>query len=306
MAGLLDAAAYTQGDVFMREKTTLFAREWLPLCADSQLKKAGAYVSATIGGWPLFAIQDSAGATRGFRNACRHQGMMVLDKRSGQCDALRCRYHGWTYDLDGRLLSAPPLVAPADISAESNRLQSVALEVWGGLVMLSLQERPAPVVAQTRRIAQLVESARAARAAGQAFASIDVACNWKVVVENRLAAAHAKGARIEYQWPLLLLHESAAGLRVEQIMPRSFLRTRLIAYAFRYADRDVVSEDSNAAGENTCMAGEHGSMPEPLQAWIERSRSELEAAQASRATGTSAPLPASVAAFHQRWAAASA
>ncbi|MEO7403673.1 MAG: Rieske 2Fe-2S domain-containing protein, partial [Burkholderiales bacterium] len=108
----LGAAAYSQGDWFMQEKTSLFARAWVPICADQQIRERGQFASATVGGWPLVALRNDAGRVVGLRNTCKHQSMMVVEQAAGQCDVLRCRYHGWTYDLDGRFKSAPPLVAP--------------------------------------------------------------------------------------------------------------------------------------------------------------------------------------------------
>src|SRR5579871_4305 len=172
----MDAAAYTQGDFFMREKQGLFATAWLPLCARSQLEGPGAFVSATIGGWPLFAVRNAAGTLGGFRNTCRHQNMMVVESPAGRCENLRCRYHGWTYDLDGGLIAAPPLVAPPDLASPEHRLRRTALQEWGGLVMLCLNEAAAPVAGVPP----------AGSPAPAAAVTLDVACNWKVVVESRL------------------------------------------------------------------------------------------------------------------------
>src|SRR5258707_4221538 len=105
---MLPAKAYTQGDQFQREKQTIFAREFLPFCAAAQLADSGAFILHTIGGWPIFVIRGADGMLRGFRNVCRHQRMPVVDKPEGRCDELRCRFHGWTYGLDGGFVSAPP------------------------------------------------------------------------------------------------------------------------------------------------------------------------------------------------------
>jgi len=98
---------YAHGDAFQSEKRTLFAAEWLPLCAEGQVANAGDFLSATVGGWGVFGVRDREGAVRVLRNACRHQNMQVVGTPSGNCATFRCRFHGWTYDLQGRFLGAP-------------------------------------------------------------------------------------------------------------------------------------------------------------------------------------------------------
>src|SRR6185295_719349 len=117
---------YTQGDTFQTEKRTIFAKGWLPLCAEGQLARPGDFLALSVGGWSVIVVRDKEGAVRVLRNACRHQNMPVVGTPpSGNCETFRCRFHGWTYDLQGRFISAPPPVAPADPSPGANDLASL-------------------------------------------------------------------------------------------------------------------------------------------------------------------------------------
>src|SRR5438477_5458648 len=129
---------YSQGDAFQAEKRTVFSAEWLPLCAAGQLARGGDYVSATVGGWGVVGVRDKEGAVRVLRNACRHQNMQVVGTPSGNCETFRCRFHGWTYDLQGRFLSAPPPVAPADPTPGANDLVSLPVRMLHGLVFFAV------------------------------------------------------------------------------------------------------------------------------------------------------------------------
>ncbi len=205
----------------MLEKTSIFARMWLPLCAASQLAQHGDYMSATIGGWPLFAIRDDA-SIRAFRNTCRHQNMMVVEKPAGRCDVLQCRYHGWQYGLDGRFIAAPTLVAPADPTSPGNHLAPLATTEWRGLIFGSLRDDLPVSVAY----ADLAAASTGAENQGEVFMhalTTDVACNWKTFVEQRLTEHWA------FQWPMLTVLAKSGTVIVEQIVPRSFLRTRVVS-----------------------------------------------------------------------------
>src|SRR5258708_3573066 len=128
---------YAQGDAFQVEKRTIFSNEWLPVCADAQIAKPGDFLSATVGGWSVVAVRDKAGEARVLRNACRHQNMPVVGTPAGNCESFRCRFHGWTYDLAGKFLGAPPPVAPPDPTADL-ALQSLATAREAGLLFFSL------------------------------------------------------------------------------------------------------------------------------------------------------------------------
>jgi nitrite reductase/ring-hydroxylating ferredoxin subunit len=259
--------AYTQGDQFQREKATLFAREWLLLAARGQLAAPGRFVSHTVGGWPLFAIAGEDGAVRAFRNQCRHQQMPVVEKAEGECAELRCRFHGWTYDLAGRFVSAPPLVAPADPDAARNGLDPVGVLLADGLVLIRIDQGGVTEVPsiplEGRRFSGAVTS--------------DAGANWKAAAE----ALIEQGWRLV--WPLALVRDEGGARIVRQLVPRSFLRTRLV---------DLVFGDGP---------------PLPLERVGEAARADARAAelrQARLAEGAAVPASAAVAAFRERVAAA--
>ncbi len=222
----LPPEAYFKGEPFMLEKSAIFAREWLPLCAASQLATHGDYVSATIGGWPLFAVRDGQ-TVRAYRNTCRHQNMMIVEKPVGHCDVLQCRYHGWQYALDGRFIAAPPLVAPVDPAAQQHHLEPLSIGTWRGLVFGNLRDDASGFTAPAALAAVKMSVTE------HAFVQVrttDVACNWKTFVEQRLADGW------DLEWPLLAVRSTSNALIAEQVVPRSFLRTRIVSMVLGACD----------------------------------------------------------------------
>jgi phenylpropionate dioxygenase-like ring-hydroxylating dioxygenase large terminal subunit len=209
---------YSQGDAFQAEKRTVFSTEILPLCAEGQLARPGDFVSATVGGWSVFAVRDKEGAVRVLRNACRHQNMQVVGTPAGNCESFRCRFHGWTYDLQGRFLSAPPPVAPKDAQSSDLHLVSLPSAAASGIVFFSLAGPPTPV------------DAGALPAYGGTLVT-EIACNWKVLVEH-LLAEHTPSAGFTWAWPLLMVRRAGAVTIMEQVVPHTFLRTRLFTHVF--------------------------------------------------------------------------
>ena len=84
----------------------LLRRYPVAFCPSAALAETGAYIAREAAGTPLLAVRDADGTVKAFRNACRHRGMQVAEG-SGCKKAFACRYHGWTYGLDGALKRIP-------------------------------------------------------------------------------------------------------------------------------------------------------------------------------------------------------
>jgi nitrite reductase/ring-hydroxylating ferredoxin subunit len=267
------AASYTEGDAFQAEKRTVFSSAWLPVCHAGQIAAPGDYTSNSIGGWPVFAVRGSDGVVRAFRNVCRHQQMQVVEKPAGHCEQLRCRYHGWTYDLAGRFVTAPDPVAPADPSAPGNHLQALRTTQAHGLVLFTLGHDDAPAAAEL--------DALMSRSSGEYRGAVtaEIGCNWKTYLEQRLASAPEDAQRFAWQWPLLIVRDGASGLVAEQVIPRTFLRTRVVFHRLDGSGASIEAE-ANAA------------------------KAAAETLQAERAAGVMATPNPRVAMLHERLEAA--
>ena len=96
----------------------------------------------------MLVVRDEDGVLRAFRNVCRHRGSLLLTG-SGQCKAaIRCRYHGWTYRLDGELIGVPEGRAFGERLDKSQLgLMPARVEEMCGLVFVNL-DPDAPALAE--------------------------------------------------------------------------------------------------------------------------------------------------------------
>ena len=258
---------YSQGEAFGVEKRTIFSSEWLPVCAEPQIAKPGDFLTATVGGWGVVAVRDSGGTARVLRNACRHQNMPVVGTPAGNCESFRCRFHGWTYDLAGKFLSAPPPVAPANPQSPDVNLPSLAVGIEAGIVFFNLSTPQAAL-----------PTLGTLPAYGGTIAT-DIDCNWKVCVEHLLAGRPEHSADFVWHWPLLGVRRAGSVAIVEQVVPPTFLRTRLFTHVFgspaddhKQSDRTIkhvcerLQADRNAgtlaADEESLLASFHRRLDE--------------------------------------------
>lgn len=99
-------SAYVDPGRWERERVALFGRAPLVAALSPQLPSAGSQLPLDIAGVPLVLVRDEAGVARAYLNVCRHRGAPVVEQPD--CGRrMSCRYHGWTYDLEGSLVGLP-------------------------------------------------------------------------------------------------------------------------------------------------------------------------------------------------------
>lgn len=185
---MLAASAYTDPRVLTREREEIFAREWAYVAAASQLASSGDYVAADLAGYPVIVVNDD-GALRAFHNVCKHRGGPLLWDGEGSCSSFVCRYHGWTYGLDGGLRTARDFGGDS-AATDGIALAGVNVEAWRGLVFVNLDASARPLVDWIGGLA-----AECANFAMESFvlghrSSHAIAANWKVYAENYQEGYH--------------------------------------------------------------------------------------------------------------------
>lgn len=134
--GYLDRSVFTDPSLYELELARIFCRCWLFIVHEDQLRAPGDYFSTFMGADPVVAVRRSDETIGVYLNSCRHRGMKLCRADAGTARALTCSYHGWTYDLDGALVSAPNL---ADgyfdgLDLAANSLIAARVESYNGLV----------------------------------------------------------------------------------------------------------------------------------------------------------------------------
>jgi choline monooxygenase len=184
-AQTIPAAWYTAPEVADLERKAVFGTSWLPAGRVDQAAEPGSYFTADLAGEPIVVVRDTDGVLRAFFNVCRHRAARVACEAEGRAIRLHCRYHGWTYDLTGRLRGVPEFDGVQDFRREDNGLVPVAVDTWGPFVWVYLGADPPPLTAflapLIERCGPLFEGLRFV-----ARREYEMKCNWKVFVDNFL------------------------------------------------------------------------------------------------------------------------
>lgn len=184
--------------IFAAEQERLFSTMWVCVGRADQIPEAGDYLVATVGNESVLVMRGRDGEARAFLNVCRHRGAQLCSDPQGHLgQAVRCRYHAWSYGLDGRLLGAPNLANDERLDRAAHGLIPVNLGVWQGLIWLNLSDQPASLTRQVeapieKRFGSLDAFARYGVGDLRVGRSIsyEIDANWKLIVENFMECYH--------------------------------------------------------------------------------------------------------------------
>ncbi len=195
----LPSSAYTDPAHFALERAQIFTAEWMVACRAEEIPRPGDWRVFDIAGDDVLVIRGKDGTLRAFFNVCRHRGARLcaaVDEPAKPGRAalpqsvlangfVRCPYHAWLYDTEGRLIGAPFLAEGADFRRADFSLYPVSCAEWGGFVFLhttpehagSLPDQLGPIPARLAnyRLADL-------RIGHRTHYTVDA--NWKILCEN--------------------------------------------------------------------------------------------------------------------------
>ncbi len=188
-AWALPAPCYTQSHFAARERETVFAQGWQLVAHAARVELPGDHVVAEIAGVPLLIVRGEDGQLRAVHNVCRHRAGPLAECDGRGARQLVCRYHGWRYALDGRLLGAPDMGRAEGFDVETVRLPQARVAQWQGLVFAALDAAAPPF----EQLVAGIDARLGVSLAGYIFdrrVSYEAACNWKVYVDNYLEGYH--------------------------------------------------------------------------------------------------------------------
>ena len=134
----VDTATYSDPELYAREMRAIFDR--LPFIAglSSELRNPGDYLNIDEFGTPILVVRTKAGAIKAFVNSCRHRGSALTFCKTGNAaGGFSCPYHGWSYNLDGKLLGIAHAADFGEVDKSQLGLIEVMAEERHGIVFVA-------------------------------------------------------------------------------------------------------------------------------------------------------------------------
>ncbi len=189
-ASALAAAYYVDPAVAAVEREQVFSRSWQLAACAGDLTAAGDHVVCEIAGTPLIIVRGADGVLRALHNVCRHRAGPLAYENGRGAKNLRCRYHGWTYGLDGGLRAAPEMSEARDFDVSTIHLTAARVHEWQGLVFAALDDDAPPFETVYGGIAERIAPVDLAAMTFHSRVEYEVGCNWKVYIDNFLEGYH--------------------------------------------------------------------------------------------------------------------
>jgi choline monooxygenase len=188
-AWTLPSSLYTDPAVFVTEKDKIFYRTWQVVGHASQVANPGDYFTTELAGEPLLCARGADGKLRCFYNVCRHRAGPAA-QGCGSRKLFRCGYHGWTYDLDGTLISATEIEGVQGFRREDFSLSAVRVEEWFNLVFVNFAPQAPPLLETLGALPKQAEKFPFREMKLFERRTYDMRCNWKTYVDNFLEGYH--------------------------------------------------------------------------------------------------------------------
>jgi len=187
----IPSAWYVHPEYHSIDRKYVFERSWQYVSSCGQLEKPGDYVTDVVAGNPIIVVRDKEGVLKSYYNVCKHRGGPLSMNSCGHSMVLQCKYHGWTYLLDGSLRGVPRFDRTELFDKKDFGLTEIAVREWQGLVFICLEPEHAPNFDDV--MAGIAERIAPMDLSSLTFYKRDryeVKANWKVYVDNYLEGYH--------------------------------------------------------------------------------------------------------------------
>jgi phenylpropionate dioxygenase-like ring-hydroxylating dioxygenase large terminal subunit len=247
----MDRAFYTDADIYEREVSEIYLKSWLYAGHVSEIPKVGDWFLFDLAGESVIIVRNEDNEISALLNVCRHRGSRVCLEARGCSKKLVCRYHGWAYELDGKLRNAAHMKDGFDKTGVS--LKRIHCEILEGMIYVNFAEQPASFEVVRKGLLDCLRPYRIDRGKVAHRQTFPINANWKLSLENYTECYHCAPAHPEYsRGHSLAKPEVYPDELLEQVMSR--------AQACGLSNRDVNRTYMGAEGFGADFAYERYAM----------------------------------------------
>jgi Rieske 2Fe-2S family protein len=196
---------FVSPDVFAKERSEIFSKQWLLVGHQSQIPAAGDYIVQDVNRESIIVIRDKDEEIRAFYNVCRHRGTRLKEHRAGEASSsghasiIQCPYHAWTYGLDGRLIGAPHMDEVPGFSKSDYPMHPLNLGVWEGFIFVNLEKNPTPLEKWLAPLKEKFSHWNMSILRPAKRIEYHARANWKLMFENYSECYHCPGVHPQLQ-----------------------------------------------------------------------------------------------------------
>ena len=182
---------YTSQAFFDAEVSHMWSKVWQIACREEHIPEEGDFWVYEIGGYSILLVRSSATEIKAFHNSCLHRGTKLKPSdTAGYSQAISCPFHGWTWDLSGKLQEVPCSWEFQHLDYAANNLPEVQVACWNGFVFINIDKNAPTLEAYLEVLPEHFARWRFDDWYIASHARKVLHCNWKVAMEGFMEAYH--------------------------------------------------------------------------------------------------------------------
>jgi choline monooxygenase len=193
---------YTSEKYLIIERERVFQDKWTAIGIGSSVPNPGDALPYNLLGIPLIILRDKERKIRVFHNVCSHRGHKLLDKPCSLKNLLRCPYHSWSYDLEGKLVATPHIGGlniheSEKFEKSKSNLKEVRSKIWMDIIFININnneiefdEYIRPLEDRWLKFISKDDQNSLIYSRDYGYFNLDVKSNWKFAIENYCESYH--------------------------------------------------------------------------------------------------------------------
>jgi choline monooxygenase len=191
------ASRYTSEEWAEQEQDRLWPRVWQIACTRDHVAAPGDFFVYDVGPYSVLIVRGDDGVLRAFQNVCRHRGNQLCEGAGAGAGELRCAYHRWTWDLQGRLREVPSRKGFGVLRNDEHSLFDVQVGAWGPLVFVNMDPSAGPLDAFLEGVPADIEWVGINDFHCTYNIAVPLPCNWKTLIDGFSETYHVQGIHRE-------------------------------------------------------------------------------------------------------------
>jgi len=194
----LPSKSYTDQEFWEKECNTVLSEGWLFVGFVHEFLKSGDAIPSFIAGKPILLVKNNNKDITAFHNVCSHRCLKLVDEKKNVGKIIRCPYHSWTYNLEGKLIAAPHIGGinkhkPKGFKFLEHGLKPIRIHIWHDWIFINLNGEAKKFEKYAKPLIKKFEDVNFNKlkyAATLDFGKINT--NWKFLIENFIEPYHVQ------------------------------------------------------------------------------------------------------------------
>ena len=193
---------YVSEDYLSYERERIFCDKWSVVGVSSSIPNVGDAKPYNLLGIPLILVRGKDKRIRVFHNVCSHRGFKLVDQECKLKNVIRCPYHSWSYDFNGKLTVTPHIGGLGKHEVEGfdknkSNLKEIKSNIWMDLIFININSNAKPfedfikpLEDRWSKFISKKDQKLIRHSTDNGYFNMTVNSNWKFAIENYCESYH--------------------------------------------------------------------------------------------------------------------